>query len=98
MVRKLGDIQRVALARGLASLQEPVPLLKEEFGRQKQLLSEIVGAPDVNLERQRDLSQAQALFDVARLGLAFAAPTKEEIAAGRRFSPAGRLAQSAQDT
>tara|TARA_R100000773_G_scaffold37041_1_gene32090 strand:+ start:42 stop:2288 length:2247 start_codon:yes stop_codon:yes gene_type:complete len=98
MVRKLSPIERIALAEGLASLQQPTPLLKDEFGRQKQLLSEIVGAPDANLERQRDLSQAQALFDVARLGLAFAAPTKEEIAAGRRFSPAERLAQSAQDT
>ena len=77
MVKKLSPIEQVALARGFASLQEPVPLLKDEFGRQKQLLSEIVGAPEADLERQRDLSQAQALFDVARLGLAFAAPTKE---------------------
>ena len=90
-------IDKDALAlQGLASLR--VPELKDEFGRQKQLLSEIVGAPEADLERQRDLSQAQALFDVARLGLAFAAPTKEEIAAGRRFSPAERLAQSARDT
>ena len=98
MERKLSPIEQIALAKGFASLQQPTPLLKDEFGRQKQLLSEIVGAPDANLERQRDLSQAQALFDVARLGLAFAAPTKEEIAAGRRFSPAERLAQSAQET
>ena len=98
MVRKLSPIEQVALAKGLASLQQPTPLLKDEFGRQKQLLSEIVGAPDADFERQRDLSQAGAFFDVARLGLGLAAPTKEEIAAGRRFSPAERLAQVARDT
>ena len=98
MVRKLSSIEQVALAQGLASLQQPTPLLKDEFGRQKQLLSEIVGAPDADFERQRDLSQAGAFFDVARLGLGLASPTKEEIAAGRRFSPAERLAQVARDT
>ena len=98
MVRKLSSIEQVALAQGLAALQQPTPLLKDEFERQKQLLSEIVGAPEADLERQRDLSQAGAFFDVARLGLGLAAPTKEEIAAGRRFSPAERLAQVARDT
>ena len=75
-----------------------VPTLEDVYKQEKALTTKILGPPDTNLERQRDLSQAQALFDVARLGLAFAAPTKEEIAAGRRFSPAERLAQSAQET
>tara|TARA_R100001163_G_C5057344_1_gene193849 strand:- start:90 stop:2057 length:1968 start_codon:yes stop_codon:yes gene_type:complete len=60
----------------------------------ERVIRETAGDPE---ERRRQ-AQAQALFALAQTGLAFASPTQAEIAAGQRFSPAERLAQSIEQT
>ena len=50
------------------------------------------------LEEQKNLTQAQMLFDVAQAALAYAGPTQAEIQAGRRLSPAERLAAAVSET
>ena len=62
------------------------------------IYEEIIRGTASDPEERRRQAQAQALFALAQTGLAFASPTQAEIAAGRRFSPAERLAQSIEQT
>ena len=66
-----------------------VPTLEEEFGARRETYRGILGDP----EEQRNLTQAQMLFDIANTALAFATP-------GSRpgMSPAERLAEAAVET
>jgi hypothetical protein len=63
---------------------------KQLFEDQKKLQSTLLGAGDneAAFEEQKNLTQAQMLFDVAQGALAFASP------GDRQMSPAERLAQS----
>jgi len=66
-----------------------VPTLEEEFGARRETYRGILGDP----EEQRNLTQAQMLFDIANTALAFST-------AGSRpgMSPAERLAEAAVET
>ena len=81
-----------------ASIQEPtaaqslmpsVPTLQDEFGERRETYRGILGDP----EKQRNMTQAQMLFDIANTALAFST-------AGSRpgMSPAERLAEAAVET
>jgi hypothetical protein len=59
------------------------------------LYQSIIGDPTAGLEEQKELTQAQMLFDVANTALAFAAPMQGEQAG---LSAAERLAMAAQQT
>jgi len=67
-----------------------------ELARERYALREgLLGDPEARLKEQRDLTQAQILFDIANTGLAFAAPMQGERSG---MSPAERLAMAAQQT
>jgi hypothetical protein len=73
---------------------EATPLQTAYEGRLP-LYKSIVGDPTAQLEEQKNLTQAQMLFDIAGTALAFAAPMEGER---RGMSPAERLAMAAQKT
>ena len=67
-----------------------------ELARERYAVREgLLGDPKARLQEQRDMTQAQILFDIANTGLAFAAPMQGERAG---MSPAERLAMAAQQT
>tara|TARA_R100000654_G_scaffold21678_2_gene43661 strand:- start:3329 stop:6094 length:2766 start_codon:yes stop_codon:yes gene_type:complete len=66
-------------------------LARERYAARENLL----GDPEGRLREQKELTQAQMLFDLANTGLAFAAPMQGERAG---LSPAERLAMAAQQT
>jgi len=75
----------IAAAGRLGELyQQKVPLYKS-----------ILGDQSAAIEEQKNLTQAQMLFDIANTALAFAGPMKGEQ---RGMSPAERLAMAAQQT
>jgi len=65
-------------------------LTQEAFDLRRGLLSD-----PADLKRQKDLTKAQILFDIAQTGLAFAAPMEGERPG---LSPAERLAMAARST
>ena len=71
------------------SLMPKVPTLQQEFGERRDTYRGILGDP----EEQRNMTQAQMLFDIANTALAFST-------AGSRpgMSPAERLAEAAVET
>ena len=73
---------------------EATPLQTAYEGRLP-LYKSIVGDPTAQLEEQKNLTQAQMLFDIAGTALAFAAPMQGETAG---MSAAERLAMAAQQT
>ena len=69
--------------------------LQSSFDERQSLYNSIIGPQAYNqadLDAERDLTQAQMLFDVAGTALQFATPGE------RQMSPAQRLAQAATDT
>ena len=58
-------------------------------------MSKSLGDPTAQLEEQKNLTQAQMLFDIAGTALAFAAPMQGETAG---MSAAERLAMAATQT
>ena len=72
--------------------------LEQVFQETSPLYEEIIRGTSSDPEERRRQAQSQALFALAQTGLAFASPTQAEIAAGQRFSPAERLAQSIEQT
>ena len=90
LVRR-GDNQPVQM---YANGGEATPLQTAYEGRLP-LYKSIVGDPTAQLEEQKNLTQAQMLFDIAGTALAFAAPMEGER---RGMSPAERLAMAAQKT
>ena len=66
------------------------PFVQQAFKARQPLLSD-----PADLEKQRDLTKAQILFDLAQTGLAFAAPMEGERPG---LSAAERLALAAQKT
>ena len=86
------NTNRVAGANPFASLQgQPIsPFIQQAMAVRQPLLSD-----PASLQRQKDLTQAQILFDIANTALAFAAPMEGERAG---LSPAERLALAAQKT
>jgi uncharacterized coiled-coil protein SlyX len=83
---------RVAGENPFASLKgQPIsPFIQQAMAVRQPLLSD-----PASLKRQKDLTQAQILFDIANTALAFAAPMEGERAG---LSPAERLALAAQKT
>jgi len=86
------NTNRVAGDNPFASLQgQPIsPFIQQAMAVRQPLLSD-----PASLQRQKDLTQAQILFDIANTALAFAAPMEGERAG---LSPAERLALAAQKT
>jgi hypothetical protein len=74
---------------------EPSNRLAELFGQQRDVYRSLINPADqqAEMDRQRNMTQAQMLFDVANTALAFATP-------GSRpgMSPAERLAEATQQT
>jgi hypothetical protein len=82
----------VAGNKPFASLKgQPIsPFIQQAMAVRQPLLSD-----PASLERQKDLTKAQILFDLAQTGLAFAAPMEGERPG---LSPAERLAMAARST
>ena len=82
----------VAGDKPFASLKgQPIsPFIQQAMAVRQPLLSD-----PASLERQKDLTKAQILFDLAQTGLAFAAPMEGERPG---LSPAERLAMAARST
>ena len=74
---------------------EPSNRLAELFGQQRDVYRSLINPEDqqAEMDRQRNLTQAQMLFDVANTALAFASPGSRS-----GMSPAERLAEAAQQT
>ena len=69
--------------------------LQSSFDERQSLYNSIIGPQaydQVDIDAERDMTQAQMLFDVAGTALAFATP------GDRQMSPGQRLAQAATDT
>ncbi len=86
------NTNRVAGTTPFASLRgQPIsPFIQQAMAVRQPLLSD-----PASLERQKDLTKAQILFDLAQTGLAFAAPMEGERPG---LSPAERLAMAARST
>jgi len=74
---------------------EPSNRLAELFGQQRDVYRSLINPADqqAEMDRQRNMTQAQMLFDVANTALAFSAPGSRS-----GMSPAERLAEAAQET
>jgi hypothetical protein len=74
---------------------EPGNRLAELFGQQRDVYRSLINPADqqAEMDRQRNMTQAQMLFDVANTALAFSAPGSRS-----GMSPAERLAEAAQQT
>ena len=69
--------------------------LREVYEQKLPLYTSIAGDPTAGLEEQKNLTQAQMLFDIAGTALAFAAPMQGETSG---MSAAERLAMAATQT
>jgi len=69
--------------------------LEKAYGSRKDIYQSILGDPTADLQKQKDLTQSQMLFDIANTALAFAAPMEGER---RGMSGAERLAMAARTT
>jgi hypothetical protein len=74
---------------------EPGNRLAELYGQQREVYRSLLNPADqqADMDRQRNMTQAQMLFDVANTALAFAGPGSRS-----GMSPAERLAEAAQQT
>ena len=72
-----------------------VSSLREVYEGRKDLYQSVLGDPTADLQKQKDLTQSQMLFDIANTALAFAAPMEGER---RGMSGAERLAMAARTT
>ena len=72
--------------------------LGELYEQKMPLYKSILGDQSASLEEQKNLTQAQMMFDIAGAALAFANPTQAELQAGRKLSPAERLAAAVTET
>jgi hypothetical protein len=74
---------------------EPGNRLAELYGQQRDVYRSLINPEDqqAEMDRQRNMTQAQMLFDVANTALAFSAPGSRS-----GMSPAERLAEAAQQT
>lgn len=88
-VSRPASIQEPTAAQSLMSQIPTVPTLQDEFKQRRETYRGILGDP----EEQRNMTQAQMLFDIANTALAFST-------AGSRpgMSPAERLAEAAVET
>lgn len=78
------------------NIQRPtVTPIGDLYDENREFFQSILGDRSAELEEQKRLARAQMLFDVARTGLAFAAPMANEPGG---LSPAQRLALAAQVT
>jgi len=74
---------------------EPANRLQELYNQQREVYRGLLNPADqaADLERQRNMTQAQMLFDIANTALAFSAPGSRS-----GMTPAERLAEAAQQT
>ena len=95
LVRR-GDNQPVQMMQAGGEPFVGVPGRLGELARERMAVRQgIIGDPTAQLEEQKNLTQAQMLFDIAGTALAFAAPMQGETAG---MSPAERLAMAATQT
>ena len=95
LVRR-GDNQPVKMMQAGGDPFAAVPGDLGKLARERMIARQgIIGDPTAQLEAQKNLTQAQMLFDIAGTALAFAAPMEGER---RGMSPAERLAMAAQKT
>jgi len=97
LVRR-GDNQPVIMMQTGGDPIAAAGRLGELYEQKMPLYQSIVGDQSAALEEQKKLTQAQMLFDVAGAALAYANPTQAEIQAGRKLSPAERLAAAMTET
>ena len=97
LVRR-GDNQPVIMMQTGGDPIAAAGRLGELYEQKMPLYQSIVGDQSAALEEQKKLTQAQMLFDVAGAALAYANPTQAEIQAGRKLSPAERLAAAVTET
>jgi len=71
------------------------PRLVSAFEGKLPVYEQVLGDPTAQLEEQKNLTQAQMLFDIAGTALAYAAPMQGETAG---MSPAERLAMAVTQT
>lgn len=97
LVRR-GDNQPVQMYAPGGEVTDPIAgagRLGELYKQREGLYTSILGDPTADLEKQKNLTQAQMLFDIANTALTFAAPMEGER---RGMSPAERLAYAARTT
>jgi hypothetical protein len=95
LVRR-GDNQPVKMMQAGGDPFGTAPGRLGELVRERMAVREgLLGDPEGRLQEQKELTQAQMLFDVANTALAFAAPLQGEQAG---LSAAERLAMAAQQT
>ena len=97
LVRR-GDNQPVIMMQTGGDPIAAAGRLGELYEQKMPLYQSILGDQSAALEEQKKLTQAQMLFDVAGAALAYANPTQAEIQAGRKLSPAERLAAAVTET
>jgi len=91
---KAGEVKAPSIS-SLGVTAPEVKGLREVYEQKLPLYTSIAGDPTAGLEEQKNLTQAQMLFDIAGTALAFAAPMQGER---RGMSPAERLAMAATQT
>jgi hypothetical protein len=95
LVRR-GDNQPVKMMQAGGDPFAATPGRLGELTRERMAVREgLLGDPAGRLQEQKNLTQAQMLFDIAGTALAFAGPMEKETG---RESPAERLAMAAQQT
>jgi hypothetical protein len=97
LVRR-GDNQPVLMMQEGGDPIAAAGRLGELYQQKVPLYQSILGDQSAAVEEQKKLTQAQMLFDVAGAALAYANPTQAEIQAGRKLSPAERLAAAVTET
>ena len=91
---KAGEVKAPSIS-SLGVTAPEVKGLREVYEQKLPLYTSIAGDPTAGLEEQKNLTQAQMLFDIAGTALAFAAPMQGER---RGMSAAERLAMAATQT
>ena len=94
LVRR-GDNQPVLMMQEGGDPIAQAGRLSELYQEKMPLYQSILGDPSEDLQRQKELTQSQMLFDIANTALAFAAPMEGERAG---MSAAERLAMAARST
>ena len=87
--------QQDAVLEGSDSGSKGSSPFETQFNARRKLLEGIVGSPvdsEEDIQKEREMTQAQMLFDVAGTALEFATPGETQMSAGQR------LAQAAKDT
>ena len=99
LVRR-GDNQPVKMMQAGGDPFGTVPGRLGELARERMAVRQgLLGDPEGRLQEQKDLTQAQMLFDVANTALAFAAPMEGErpgLSAAERLAMAARTTQLPQ--